>query len=141
MSVSIKYNLSCSVNITIIDKKTDEYYVMSPKRYSMKMMKILETKIIESVDSPSKGLVVYAPKKMQSYIYSIILKFDIPTRKLIVDVNAKEKLTKEQLEKVKDYLGGQLSDGWGEGFEQIPFHTTKKNDYQMFCDYKTLQYM
>ena len=141
MSGSKKYILSCSVNITIVDKKTDEYYVMSAKRYSMKMMKILQTKISESVDSPSKGLAVYAPKKMQSYIYSILPKFNISTRKLIVDVEAKEKLTKEQLEKVKDYLGGQLSDGWGEGFEQIPFHTTKKNDYQMFCDYKTLQYM
>lgn len=141
MSGSKKYTLSCAVNITIVDKKTEEYYVMSPKRYSMKMMKILQTKIFESVDSYTKGLVEYAPKKMQSYISSILPSFDITTRKLNVDIEAKEKLTKEQLEKVRDYVGGQLSDGWGEGFEQIPFHATKKNDYQMFCDYKTLQYI
>ena len=141
MSGSKKYTLSCSVNITIVDKKTEEYYVMTPKRYSMKMMKILQTKIFESVDSYTKGIVEYAPKKMQSYIHSILPRFDISTRKLNVDVEAKEKLTKEQLDKVKDYVGGQLSDGWGEGFEQIPFHATKKNDYQMFCNYKTLQYI
>lgn len=141
MSGSTTYKLSCSVKINVSDKKTDEYYVLSPKRYSMKMMKVLQTELFESLDSPSKGLAVYAPKKMRSFIHSIIPKFDITSRKLIVEVEAKEKLTKEQLEKVKEYLRGQLSDGWGSGIEQIPFHTTKKNDYQMFCDYKTLQYM
>jgi hypothetical protein len=40
---------------------------------------------------------------------------------------------------VEDFISGQLSDGWGEGFEQIPFHETKTMNYQMFSLWKTLK--
>jgi hypothetical protein len=38
--------------------------------------------------------------------------------KFTVEVTTTEDLNDEQIEKVRDYIEGQCSDGWGEGFEQ-----------------------
>ena len=35
-------------------------------------------------------------------------------------VRAIEELSQQGIEEIKDYLTGQYSDGWGEGFEQRP---------------------
>ena len=38
-------------------------------------------------------------------------------------------LTPEELAELKDYISGQASDGWGEGFEQRPIDTDQGEVY------------
>lgn len=37
-----------------------------------------------------------------------------------VEVKVDRKLNQKEIDTLKDYLSGQYSDGWGEGFEQTP---------------------
>lgn len=45
-----------------------------------------------------------------------------------------EELTKEEMESLKDYISGQYSDGWGEGFEQNCIATMCGGVYVSFWD-------
>ncbi len=45
--------------------------------------------------------------------------------KFTIAVTATKELSEEELSEVEDYISGQCSDGWGEGFEQQPI----VNDY------------
>lgn len=51
----------------------------------------------------------------------------------ILKVN--EDFRDEDMEKFKDWISGQMSDGWGEGFEQHPFETSTYEDYVDVEDY------
>ena len=50
----------------------------------------------------------------------IDLEIDGP--EIITNVLTKQKLTDEQIDSIKDYLAGQFSDGFGEGWEQEAFY-------------------
>jgi hypothetical protein len=62
-------------------------------------------------------------------------------------VRAIEELSQQGIEEIKDYLTGQYSDGWGEGFEQRPIeewreeveyeeYDEEENDYYTYTDYE-----
>jgi hypothetical protein len=46
-----------------------------------------------------------------------------------VECRIAEELTPEESDILKDYLAGQASDGWGEGFEQRPIKTSDSEIY------------
>lgn len=50
----------------------------------------------------------------------------------VCDMVCKAGLTPRELAEVKDYLSGQYSDGWGEGFEQRPINTPEGELYISF---------
>jgi len=50
----------------------------------------------------------------------------------VCDMVCKAGLTPRELAEVKDYLSGQYSDGWGEGFEQRPIKTPEGELYISF---------
>jgi len=62
-------------------------------------------------------------------------------------VRAIEELSQQGIEEIKDYLTGQYSDGWGEGFEQRPIeewreeveyeeYDEEEDDYYTYTDYE-----
>ena len=62
-------------------------------------------------------------------------------------VRAIEELSQQGIEEIKDYLTGQYSDGWGEGFEQRPIkewreeveyeeYDEEEDDYYICIDYE-----
>lgn len=52
----------------------------------------------------------------------------------VCDMVCKADLMPRELSEVKDYLSGQYSDGWGEGFEQRPIKTQDGELYISFWD-------
>lgn len=50
----------------------------------------------------------------------------------VLECKIREPLTKEELAGLKDYWCGQMSDGWGEGFEQWPISVDEGDIYVSF---------
>ena len=50
----------------------------------------------------------------------------------VMECKVKEPLNEEEIQILKNYLSGQMSDGWGEGFEQHPIHTEDGDLYVSF---------
>ena len=66
---------------------------------------------VEYIDSPLKD-------KLECGYLSF--KYENNILYSVVEYESKEKLLDGELKELKDYTSGQLSDGIGEGFEQIP---------------------
>lgn len=138
-NTSVIYNWVCSTKILITNKKTEVAKVLAKKSYSLKMKQALASAIKKSMQEP-KGLAPYLSKEYIKKISSIIISYDIESSNLIIEVVSTQRLRKTEVLHIEHYLQGQLSDGWGEGFEQIPFYETKTMDYQMFTLYETLKF-
>lgn len=128
------YTWSASVNIIVINKNTDAEKTLAKSSYSKKMMSALNQALTESNDIAS-----FVSTKYKKIVSSISFTFDEKHKCLKIKVDTNIPLTSKDISYVESYLEGQLSDGWGEGFEQIPFYETKMNTYQMFSLWKTLK--
>lgn len=84
-------------------------------------------------DETERGLMKYyheddgVNKKVQSYVFTVERVQD----KLmgVAECRVQGELTTGELERLKDYVSGQASDGFGEGFEQRPIKTDKDEIY------------
>lgn len=50
----------------------------------------------------------------------------------VLECKIREPLTEEEIKVLKEYWTGQMSDGWGEGFEQRPIHVEDGEIYVSF---------
>ncbi len=82
------------------------------------------------------GLLEYAPKDMKKFIKSMIPKLVIRNHELMLDIELETwgKLDKQETYDVLSYISGQLTDGWGEGFEQFPIKIDTGNLFLSFYD-------
>lgn len=127
------YTWSASVKIVVINKNTSDEKTLAKSSYSKKMMSALNQALMESNDITS-----HVSTKYKKIVSSISLTFNEKHKCLKIKVDTNVPLTSKDISYIESYLEGQLADGWGEGFEQIPFYETKMNTYQMFSLWKTL---
>lgn len=66
-------------------------------------------------------------------VKKITMEFDKENEQLLVAVKLNTKATDAIVKEVTDYVNGQMSDGWGEGFEQTPIFEAQI--YAVYNDY------
>lgn len=66
-------------------------------------------------------------------VKKITMEFDKQNEQLLVAVKLNTKATDVIVKEVTDYVNGQMSDGWGEGFEQTPVFDAQI--YAVYNDY------
>ena len=132
------YIWTCSVQILVTNKNTDVSRTLPKTSYSKTMMKKLQEGLKASFVR-NDGLAHYVSSRYSKIISSIICTFDEVRKELKINVLTTAPLSKSDMNYVEEFISGQLSDGWGEGFEQSPFHETKTMNYQMFSLWKTLK--
>ena len=74
--------------------------------------------------------VEYLDKPLSLKLDNGYLRFEYTGGKLysVVEYEAFEKLSEQELQELKSYTSGQLSDGIGEGFEQEPCYYSDDNE-------------
>ncbi len=55
----------------------------------------------------------------------------------VITVKISDELSDEDVELLEQEIEGQLSDGWGEGFEQVPIHQGNLELYVSFFSFET----
>lgn len=133
------YTWTCSIRIIVANKQTDETRTLSKTSFSKKMIRQLQEALKKSF-TQRDGLARYVSKEYHKIITSIVCTFDEVKKVLNINVSTCSPLSMLGMKYVENFISGQLSDGWGEGFEQIPFYETKTMDYQMFSLWKTLKH-
>lgn len=55
-------------------------------------------------------------------------------KRLIIEIKTMIRLDDNQLERLRDWITGQMSDGWGEGFEQRELDTYSEIEYEPYYE-------
>ena len=123
------------LEVTMYDEEEDQEYEVNGMDYYHS----IKEKVSQSVkDCGERGLAEYFwdDDKCRNKVYSI--KPDVEVRNNRIMGVAVIKMTKplfeEELESLKDYISGQFSDGWGEGFEQ---HEIEVSDGEIYVHFWT----
>lgn len=133
-----EYVWSCSIRILVTNKTTDVTRTLAKTSYSKKMIQALHDALRQSF-TKNNGLASYVSRKYNKKISSITCTFNAKEKQLQINVITNAILSVTDKKYVENFISGQLSDGWGEGFEQVPFYETEKMDYQMFSLWETLK--
>ena len=107
------------LEVTMYDEDEDHEYEVGGKKYYYN----IKEKVAESIDEcGERGLAKYFwdDDKCRNKVYSIKPDVEIRNNQImgVAVIKMTKPLFEEELESLKDYVTGQFSDGWGEGFEQ-----------------------
>lgn len=101
-----------------------------------KLFEEMRKRLDDDFDRPrlGRGLQDYLPEKMQQIISSVTLDFIYQNEKLYTEIVciSKKELNDIEFNMLKHKIIGQLSDGFGEGFEQHPFITNNKQYPELY---------
>ncbi len=102
-----------------------------------------EAAISEAVDSDMsemghRGLAQYLDEPLNSKIDRIVV--EVVNKVAVTSVTAFEELSSQEIEDLKEYIEGQFSDGWGEGFEQNPVESFQSEYDEEVQDEETGEY-
>lgn len=90
----------------------------------------LNTTLKEEIDENGpKGLAEYLKDPLKQFVDNISLSATKET--LTATISCNKELTDDEKEQLKNYLSGQYTDGFGEGFEQRPINEfTTEEEYE-----------
>lgn len=81
----------------------------------------------------------YNYRKLEDGIIKSII-VSVPFNKAVTTVKTIRELSNGEIEIIKDYISGQFSDGWGEGFEQREVETWHDDDVAEEWDEEAEEY-
>ena len=107
------------LEVTMYDEEEDQEYEVDGEQYYYSIKK----KVAQSIDDcGERGLAEYfwGDDKCRNKVYSIKPDVEVRNNRImgVAVIKMTKPLLEEELESLKDYVSGQFSDGWGEGFEQ-----------------------
>ena len=117
------FELQDNLNSKIWKKTAENSYVLSAK---------VREKLLDALNHGSSGvydLHEYLDKEYSSLITSFKVNEVFEDGSLSWDITVERVLSKKEKDYIIDYLWGQCSDGWGEGFEQHPFMMKKGTEF------------
>lgn len=134
---ALETKLYVPLEVTKYDEEEDREYEVDGNKYYHN----IREKVVKSLDDcGDRGLAEYFrdDDKCRNKVYSI--KPDVEMRNNHIMGVAVIKMTKplfeEELESLKDFVSGQFSDGWGEGFEQHEIEVSDGEIYVHFWSYE-----
>ena len=115
----LEMKLYVPLEVTMYDEEEDHEYEVDGMDYYHS----IKEKVSQSVrDCDERGLAEYfwEDDKCRNKVYSIKPDVEVRNNRImgVAVIKMTKPLIEEELELLKDYVSGQFSDGWGEGFEQ-----------------------
>lgn len=134
------YKFKSPVIVNYGDDFTFKAYTERLSDVEESIVELIKNAVDDSMKSlGSKGLAEYLTEKSYAdNIESIIVSID--GGNAITTVEANRELDKNELDDISDYIEGQFSDGWGEGFEQDILDAFTETEQEDFEDEETGEY-
>lgn len=125
------------LKITEYDTETGEEVEIDGNRYHTEIRRKVHADVARDGD---RGLAKYLADndKCKSKVYSIKpdIEFVNGVMMGVAVIKMTKPLNQEEIESLKDYVTGQYSDGFGEGFEQHEIYVSDGEIYVHFWDYE-----
>lgn len=130
----LKYKVSLTVNVL------NSNFIEEEMKSDLLNISIVNNAINETLEDDSEvGLVKYINPTIAAEIDSIQPSVEKVDGEVlgVITVKISNELTEEEVELLEQEIESQLSDGWGEGFEQVPIHQGNLELYVSFFSFET----
>ena len=130
----VKQTYYCPLTAELVDE--DDYSCTVSNRFLRDYAEMIREAVDQERDRDDQDMAEYyhGDDGLKSKLASMVWGVELYRGRLFgkIDCSFKEALTPAEEELLKDYITGQNSDGWGEGFEQRPLETEDGDLYVSF---------
>ena len=130
----VKQTYYCPLTAELVDE--DDYSSTVSNRFLRDYAEMIREAVAQERDRDDQDMAEYyhGDDGLKSKLASMVWGVELYRGRLFgkIDCSFKEALIPAEEELLKDYITGQNSDGWGEGFEQRPLETEDGDLYVSF---------